>query len=95
MIRPRHPSRKRRTAKPTPGTDHWDFRFPGVHGRAEFRLVRQPEVLLKVVFAVEGAFFQVSFLACGVVVCFEVCGGGVGGAAEGADGAGGGFYCTA
>ena len=57
--------------------------------------MRQPQVLLEVVLAVEGAFFEVLFLAGGVVVRFEVGGGGVGGVAEGAGGAGGGFYCAA
>ena len=42
------------------------------------------------VFAVEGPFFEVFYLARGEVVRFEVCGGGVGVVAEGAGGAGGG-----
>ena len=57
--------------------------------------MRESQVLLEVVFAVERAFVEVFFLAGGVVVCFEVRGGGVGEVAEGTDGAGGGFYCAA
>lgn len=45
---------------------------------------------MEVVFAVEGPFFEVFYLARGEVVRFEVCGGGVGVVAEGAGGAGGG-----
>jgi len=90
MIRPRRPSVELRAAEATATFHIRDLGTPSAHAGAAFSVMSQTEMLLEVVFAVEGALVEVFDLAGGEVVALEMRGVGGREVAEGADGAGGG-----